>query len=31
MKKCSICKELKEEKDFSFQNKQLNKLINVCL
>jgi hypothetical protein len=30
MKKCSICKEIKEEKHFSFQNKQLNKLMSGC-
>lgn len=30
MKKCSICKEMKEESCFAFQNKKLNKLMSAC-
>jgi hypothetical protein len=30
MKKCSICKILKDEKEFPFQNKKLNKYMSAC-
>lgn len=30
MKKCSICKEVKELDEFPFQNKKLNKRMSAC-
>jgi hypothetical protein len=30
MKKCSRCKQQKDEKEFSFQNKNQNKLMSAC-
>lgn len=30
MKKCSICKKEKENFDFPFQNKKINKLMSAC-